>query len=159
MVISIVLLLFLIGHNTVFMWHRFQNFIQFYFASPVIIEVRNFLSHHIQVCRFFLSVKFAASLLAYLAGDKPQFFWRLATLLEGAGLAFDIIFEINSSYYSTKYQRNWWHSSLCYFSPVNHCATQNTGTGKTHANRQYKIIKKWLGGWMKGWKGSFMNCL
>ena len=74
MVISIVLLLFLIGHNTVFMWYRFQNFIQFYFASPEIIEVRNFLWHHIRVCRFFLSVKFAASLLALLAGDKPQFF-------------------------------------------------------------------------------------
>ena len=62
-----------------FLYTRFWallNFSPFYFASPEIIEVEicyiqtNSLTPYAGVCRFFLQVKFATSLLALLAGEK-----------------------------------------------------------------------------------------
>ena len=56
-----------------------QNFSQFCFSSPEIIGVKacnrrtdrqtNSLTEYIGVCGFFLSVKFATSLLALLTGE------------------------------------------------------------------------------------------
>ena len=105
-----------------------KSFSPFYSVSPEIILVkfgnrqtdRQILWHHMWVCGFFLSVKFATSLLASLAGGLMEFLC-LKHILSWSWLSYNNLGMIIDAKRDKMYRKN--ASPKCWFTPKHRFST------------------------------------